>query len=408
MRRWIVLAAFALVGARLFFSCGPDPQREPASAPTQPELGLTETGRTGESFAAWCARLGVTCPPPPAANVPDADDPWTADEWRGVLATLRAVATGATHYTVTRAELDDANLTAAAEAFGLGDGLAKLRERLDASGFDHFDVGDSLKVTADGTNERVAPSGLVVETAEVLDVAVTPADGVAVQGLAVSGPGGAGSAVTGFDVSGTNVLTFGGPAGDVVDAPIKFLFDEAFGMGTDADAGAEAPDYQDMQPGFVPMKNWLVTGTRDLDLRADEIAAAKAHLPRLIRDQAKRQNVDVLLSVLTSLKSTAASRADKLVQAQARRGFVCVVGDSELTFATSFGVQNITQRGDAANVTLYGVKARRLSGLVRPQFALNRLELQPTKIVIYDVPVIGTFTIDMTDPDSAPSTVSCL
>lgn len=392
MSHRIVKLAFALfVPAAALQGCGASSSSSDLDEAAQPEVA---------SFQEWCTAWGLTCPTTPPDNVPSADHPWSAAQWQSAFALVKATASSPGNVRITRAELDDQNLATALQHLGGAEMLAQLKQRLDASKVQSVGVtAGGFSLAASAPADFAAQSGLVVHNDVAVTARVTDAFDVAVTGLDVHGQTDAADALAGFGVTNVNVLDWRGPSTAVAGVPIKFAFQELAGVELGGDAPTAMPGYQQLQPAMMPLKDWITTGQRDVDLRREAFQAYAQHLPRLVDDQQMATALRYILERVKTVQSTAASRRQKLVQGEATGEIRCNAGDqAQIMIQPQFGITSLTRlSATSSQVALYGIKVKPLTGAIRPTITLNRIDFEPTRIVVRDVPIMGTYVIDMSD-----------
>lgn len=394
MRRYVLVGAlFSLCG------CG--------SASFRADSEGLKDGYDDSTFQAWCGEWALACPTTPPANVPDPNAPWSDAQWRNAFAILKAVGETPGTVGVTRAELADRALDQVASRMGIATLLQNLRARLDQSHFDHLTLAHGgVELTSAAATDYQTASGLTVSTATGVAMHVEATDDVILTGVTLGSAAGASERLASWRVTGQNVLSWTGDTRRVNDVPIKFMLDEVTGI----DLGTEdiaMPKYVDLQPVIMQLKNWLTTGTRNLELPRSTFSALATNLPPLLKDQPMAIAVGSILRRLKTLTSTALTRQTKLVQGTATGEIHCRAGSmAEMIITSDFGVESLTTDGTNVAAVLYGIKARPTSGIIRA-FDVRRVSLEPKKIVIRDVPILGTFTLDMTDPDNQDMELDC-
>jgi len=391
MPRFYIFGGFVALQVAVLYGCGAGPRN---AADSRAGRGVAST-----SFSQWCEEWHLTCPTGTPANVPIADHPWSVTQWHDFFGAINGVTTSPSDFAVTRAELDDANLKAVVADFHAEPLFDQIRQRLDASNFQTVTLADgALTATAAQPATFATPAGLQIQNAAQMTLRITSDQGLAVSGLTLGSVAtGASEDVHVAGVTAQNIMQWQGEHVGVDAVPIKFLAQEVAGLDLSGQDFATF-DYADLAPALAPLKTWLTTGQRDIDLEHASFTQIAAALPSIIADQGLAQAFAHAFQHVTSMKSTAASRGAHLVAGVATQEIRCNLGDkATLMIEPQFGVQSLTALGsDGATIHLYGVKAKTAGGILTPTMTLDQIDLTPTKIVIYNIPIVGTYTIDMT------------
>jgi hypothetical protein len=68
---------------------------------------------------------------------------------------------------------------------------------------------------------------------------------------------------------------------------------------------------------------------------------------------------------------------------------------AEVILEANFGLTSVESIDDGVRIDTFGIRVRPARGLVRPWFRLNRMDLIKDAMVIRDVPILKTFTIEV-------------
>lgn len=394
MKRRLIFECLA--GIAILLSCG--------SAPS-----LTKTDDVQSlNFKEWCAAWELTCPDGAPGNVPNPDKPWTASQWHDAMAVFGAFYASPSSVVITKDEAASPDLTIVAHQYGADDLLSGLRARLDSMGFQKAQMsatGVSLEASA---ANYVGSSGLVTHNNAEVEVSVASDFHLDPKGLAI-GPKNptALERINEIFFADTNIVSWTGDNITVSGVPIDFLFEQALGM--KFKMNTSNPKYQDALPAILPMVRWMTTGQRDLDIGEDGFAVLRAHMPSLIDDAEMAKSMTYILQRTTRALSTVATRPQKLMQVTGKSEFECKANNMmNMRFATQFGIKNVVPLGDdGVTMVVYGITASILGESASDRFALSRIDMTPTKMIIYNVPLIGTYTVDMTNPNNQTSKLTC-
>ncbi len=362
------------------------------------------------TFLDWCAAWQLTCPTGPAENVPDPQKPWTVAEWQSALAVYKALLASPSNSKFLRSDLDDADLVNSMKQLKKEKELSLLKARLDGSKFNAFlAYQGKVVVTAQQPSDFQTKSGLIIHNEGTTSIQVSgdreiSTEGVEIRSNAVSSVR---EILKGFSITAPNVLNLKGSTQTITGVPIKFAFTEILGIDFGNQEGA-VPTYKDIVPTIAPLRDWIVKGQRDLDLGPDTFLQLEQNIPVFIPNQNDANMVRSLLKKITRVLSTAESRKTQLIKAEAPQTFSCTAnGKIRLDFEKSFGLQNISKlSAESAMVSIFGIKAKLIVGPIQPNFQLTRIDLEPTKIIVRNVPGIGSYTIDMTN-QSEQSSMTC-
>lgn len=389
----------ALVLLGLLHGCG-----------TSPEPSLSRTkANVLVPYDQWCEGWGLTCPTGDAANVPSQEHPWTKAQWKNAFAAAEAVVGSPSDVRFSRADADDAALKQALDAFGLGDLLVQVKHRIDAAGLDELKFGGgALTFSAQRESSYQAPSGLVVASQRSATLRFDPHGDVAVDGFSLRSQRGVAEPLQGFSVSDVNLMEWrASPSKKYADVPIQFFLDNILGIDLNAIHGDASTST--FLNALAPLKDWLTAGQRDLSLGGPVFPALAANVPALLSDANDRAATKYILEHLTKLESTAAMRGAALARGESSSEIKCRLNNEAIIMVdTHFALTKVERLGDKkARAQLQGVRARPLRGLIRPTIQIATLDVTPDRIIIRDVPVIGTYEIDLNDPDNKDLSVRC-
>lgn len=58
-------------------------------------------------------------------------------------------------------------------------------------------------------------------------------------------------------------------------------------------------------------------------------------------------------------------------------------------------------------VLLSGIRAKPMRGLIRPTIDMREVDIYETSLVIHNIPVLGTYSVDLRDPDNEQLRLRC-
>ena len=364
-------------------------------------------------FEEWCSTWHLTCPAGAPPNVPTQEKPWSRDEWRAFMGSVKALLSSPTWVGLTRAELDDPDFNKVFDIFGLGSSLGSIKTRLDASGLESMTISSGrLSMNARTTGSFRSPSALVVGNERTMSIGVSERREVEMTGFSFANAAGQREGMKSFNFTSTNVLEWkvDGENKRYTDVPIKFLLQELLGIPTGGPGHVR--EFKEYVMAMGPLKSWLTRGQRDLSLDQATFSRLAQEVPVLSGEGAATARY--MLERITSIESTAASRSQghDLIRGQARENLVCQINnEAVLTVESTFGINAVEpieyegQKG--VKVTLYGIKVKPLRGISRPTIKMDRLDIFATRVDIHNIPVIGIYSVDLTDPDNKKLKLKC-
>lgn len=371
----------------------------------------TPQARVIKPFTAWCADWQLTCPTGAAPDMPSEGSPWTPEQWRSLMGAVRALTHDQVDVVVTRQELEDPDLVQAADLVGAGRLFASFKKLISDTGLSDARIGGGkVGLSFTGSGARQGVSGLQVRYEPATSLSVEEDRSIAVSGVAIESGHAARESVTGVAFTGKNIVDWKYPSGSkVIDAPIKFVFDEVVGVDFAVDSDVD-PEYAEIVKALGTLERWIKSGRREVALSRPTFEALEANLPALFDEPRHKNTVKYLFGRLVKLSSHEATRAQRLATGEASASISCALrGRAEITTSRNFSVDSMEPlRSGGVRLRFTGVSARPLRGLIRPTLSMRTLDLEPTKIVIHDVPVLGTYAIRMDDPsDDEPFEVTC-
>lgn len=390
-----------IVGYLGMIGCGADPRLVGADAPESLDGSRLE-------FRSWCENWQLNCPDQEPEDVPIPGAPWSVAQWQAAFRVLSTLSQTSSSIQLTRAELDAEPLNAMASALGLEQDLTHLKDQLSQRHFDELRIhpagvapnsqGETLALTlhASEPSTVTATSGLTVTQADEVALGIDVDQNVQVRGIAIgpqSSP--ATAAIEELTVTETNILRWSGSTTSVDRVPIAFFLRQILAFD-----GQELPaprlSYRDLVPAAYPFIQWLTSGERDIAVPASAFQAVAQQLP-VISPTPYGRGFGSLLGYLAELRSTRTSRAEHLLLARVEQAVVCRFGKLlEIIPDREFGIREVTALSATSfRTSFFGVSVKLPLLPIVPRFRIKQIDFEPTKIVLYDVPVFGRYEYDM-------------
>lgn len=382
-------AVFVPFASLLAIACGAPAGDEEATP--------SATSASVLSFQEWCGQWGLSGCPSNALELSRAEDPWNASQWRAAFGVAQALMQSPSRVTVTRAQMQDANLSSAMRLLGLDSRHKALLDRMDKQEMEALELGGG-KTTLRSKQESDldAPSGLHVHADATLEFSIEGTQ-ARVRGLRLSSRDASlADDVVSFNVNSANAATLSMAKEEVTGVPLAFIRSDVLLFGGAAPKPGKPP--ADRLFAAIPyLKSWLVSGQRDLSLNAGVMDAASRAVAVFGNDASKRQNLQAVLRAVDTLVSRSDTRGRALVQGTLRRGLRCMTSDgkNEINLKSQFGLRDVRALGQGVTLDLYGVSITGKFGPFKRTFEPQRIDVSSSKIVIYNVPVVGSVTIDL-------------
>lgn len=357
-------------------------------------------------FAAWCQAWQIDCPST-VPDVPNSEAPWSAEQWRALFGVFEGIGLSRSQLVLSSTELNDRGLQAVVNALGLGEHFQRIKTRLDDMNFASIEVQPGkrsagsgkiqgrLNIVSTAPSTLVGDSGLTMNQGTNFSLSIAPDRSIALAGLELgSRTTRAVERVQTLAVEEANVLTMNTAKASISGVPMAYIAEEYLHL-EDGQLPEPQLRYGDLIPVGYQFYTWLTTGIRDIDLGSVTMQRLASELPILLPEL--DAGVPTLLKAITSVKSTRATRASQFIKAETRGPVQCQVGDKlEINIEREFGIRTLT-RLDATSfrITVYGIKVKPLNMPIQPNFRLNRIDFEPTRIVIRDVPVLGQYVFEM-------------
>jgi hypothetical protein len=277
--------------------------------------------------------------------------------------------------------------------------LEKLKGHLDSAKFTQAAFGagrlakGALTVEFNGENELQTKSALRVRASS--RVRLEAEDGsLRTAGLSLAdGSGAKSSTLEGLAVTETNLLSWTGSTLAVSGVPIKRFLEDVLGVGLELPSPDTKPDIGATLKVISPIKDWLLKGDRKIVLNDETFRRLADSLPDLAQGD-DQETLAYLLGHLTGLRA-GQTRSGRLIEAKADGQITCNAGNkAQMMLASEFGVRSIDKLSETSvSVTVYGIDARPMMGLIKPLIHLSRIDIEPTRIVVKNVPILGQWAM---------------
>ena len=367
---------------------------------------LLQTAQTDTvAFAAFCHNWGLACPEGTAPNFPDAHAAYTVQQWQALSAIGAAFLNGSGEVTITRDEIEADTLGHVVNELGLAKWYDQLVGRIKTLGWRDGGIGGgAVRASFDAPTVYTGKSGAQYSLADTLQIGVDPQAALKFSGMKVSSANGAESqAVETFSVTAANVGRLALDPLAVDGVPLAFLADETLG-GIDLGGlkGANL-DMQKMARAMRPLFDWINQPGRNVILGEDFFGVARQKVPQWISGETAQNVLYPMTAALTSLAMHLGSTDQELFSiGQLKTAkLVCDMtqGSQKITmkFDSSFGLKSYEPLDDdAVRLELFGIKAT-VSSAMGMTITLGRIDITPEKIVIYNVPIVGTYEMKLAD-----------
>lgn len=350
------------------------------------------------SFAEWCADWGLGCER-------KSDTVVEAEQMKAALAVTEAFLKGPSQLTVSREAMTSADFDAVLQRLRLDAPLRPMMEHLKASGFEAMRVqggrGFAELAFQDALPFQVE-NGAWVEPGASVHVAPGVSGNVTFEGASLADPSRAKRDALGswsFVADGT--MTWSGQQNTVTGIPGDFI------PGLLDIKADEMPDGFETNAllGSLPsLMNVLVMEDHRVQFDRNIWNTVLQHLDTLVEDAALRANVRAFLQTIDQVDAAVIKGSHAAVNGafQGRGRFACESdGRKPVTVGleSQFGIQRV-ERLDSSGVrlTFFGTKVKsKVFGPIAPTITLKRVDVFPDKVIVRDIPILGSYTINLGD-----------
>lgn len=370
-----------------------------------------------EDFSTWCENWGIECPPGPAPAFPEAGKELTVEQWEALSRIVNGFVQSRSRFAMTRSEFEDEELKNIMKALNSLDALEKMTEFLDLFGLESLEKSSLgyVRLNFEDAGRYPAPVGFDLGFDSNITVRFNRAGIIDFRGLRIGELGADLEAMQSVSVAGQNTVDLTTDARKVTNLHMAFVAQHLL-AGIDGILPGTNPDGTKLLSVVVPLVEWFEDRRRALYLKKDffELVAKES---RAFGDasETERTGIGKLLDVLDTVRTGSnSSRGGSLLSVTLSKKFNCVIekeGDPtiKLALSTRFGLKNIQRRSeDVTRITLRGVRVS-AKGV---GFDLKTIDVEPDKIVIRGVPLIGKVEIPMDEEEEnagneAPTVTTC-
>lgn len=401
-----ILATLAACGTASMPQSGLDSQATDDNVPEAALANLT--------FKEWCQQWGLTCPP----STQDDDEGIVAqmspEQWKSTLSLFRALLVERNVLSFVRADLESPQFKEVIRTLGLQKLEADIVQLIDRVGLLKISLPGTGTVSVESKGQGVIAGQSSLAWLFAPQVAIKPG---ATGKLEMSGISFADKSKTRTE----NLASISLPVSpsylwgttnlQISQVPGSFLLNEIV---LDTSALKNVKIEQALK-SVTPLRDWLFAGGRKAHLGSGFFDTAAKEVGVIISNPLLRRILPPLLEKLGSVDiekvaanplATVSLRADgKLTCRLEMEGQPKI----DLTFDKKFGVTNLltTDKG-FARAEFYGVSAKLdVLGPISPGFKLQIIEVEPTRLVIKKVPVIGEVAIPLNGEPTTLKAFAC-
>ena len=368
------------------------------------------------SFDEWCERWGLTCPVKDDDTQFNSVDTFVSEskelrQWRVIANLLEKAVQSGSDFAIEQQELNSAKVRIFMRQLGLGDVHGDILEALSKSGIKKVALEPSGRVrfqareTASGQSGVLrGNSGLNWIFSSSGEFSIGPQSQYLFNGLQFAAANALESDEFGtLGYTDDDKIVWSGQNLAVTNIPDDFLI---------KDVPVRWEKFGDLQEEVLirnisEARNIALANNRNLKLNSRFFDAAASHAGEFTDDPKIQRALKQLLDSfgLFEMRQSTASTALANISLQQAERMGCRIEMSgvpaiEIGLSRHFGIQNIfTNEKKNAQIDLYGINIKVRIGFPI-SFNLKRVDVEPTKIVIKGVPVIGEISIPLPGSDS--------
>ncbi|MEN9528280.1 MAG: hypothetical protein RI932_153, partial [Pseudomonadota bacterium] len=365
------------------------------------------------SFEQWCARWGLICAKSEPKNTDEATGSLVSKDelkWRAIAELTDKAFKSGSNFTIEQQELNSARIRIFMSQLGLGDVHGDVLDVLSKSGLRKLilDPNGQLRfearATLNGQSGTVrGNSGMKWAFANDGEVSIGTAGQYLFKGLEFS-------AATSFESDEFGQLHFNeadktlwsGNTLAVTHIPDGFFI---------KDIPVRWEKFNEVKQDVLvrnatEARNILFTPARVLRLNSAFFDTAAKHSDLFVDDDKIKTAVRQLINAFGLMEMKAPTSSSPLAQVSLQQAgsVMCRIEMSgtpaiEVTLDKRFGVQNVfTNDKSHAQIDLYGINVKARVGFPI-SFNLRRVDIEPTRIVIKGIPVVGEISIPLPGSD---------
>lgn len=386
------------------------------SKPTSIGAGGNEAdffGLEKVSFEQWCTRWGLICPKPePKSFATETQTSLSKDEqkWRAIAELTDKAFKSGSNFTIEQQELNSARIRIFMNQLGWGDVHGDVLDVLNKSGLRKLVLEPTgrlrfeARTTLNGQSGTVrGNSGMKWAFANEGEVSVGALGQYIFKGLEFS-------AATSFESDEFGQLHFNesdktlwsGNALAVTHIPDGFFI---------KDIPVRWEKFNDVKRDVLvrnatEARNIIFSPNRIVRLNSSFFDTAAKHSELFVEDDKIKTAVRQLINAFGQMEMKAPSTSNPLAQVSLQQAgsVVCRIEMSgtpaiDVTLDKLFGIQNVfTNEKRNAQIDLYGINIKARVG-IPISFNLRRVDIEPTRIVIKGIPVVGEISIPLPGSD---------
>ncbi len=412
----IYFSLFSIVSiGALAWSCGrlDNAQKEPKKddgfflAPTLP-------------FQDWCNQWGLNCNIPLDAeenhnsetekksDAPAPKTPWTAEQWKAASHIAHSVLSESINLSVARQDFNHPQFRMIMNDLGVSVSVKNMTDFLDKFGFSQFLIpGDgTLKINHNGTGQILGRSRLQWKLANSTNIAPQENGNIDLAGVTLSSSTQSQAEVLSSTSRYNNSSQAMNLASNTItDVPNSFLTHEA---------RIDLSEFKKMTAeqffrNLGLLRDFLMVPNRTFKLSNAFFSTVASKIPIFIENPIFKTSIPSIFANIASLEIKKANALPMAIGTlKEGKKLKCTIEMEgqpkvDLTLDPSFGLNNSSSTPqNNAKIELFGVTAKAYMGAISPSFKLQLIELEPTRIVIKKVPIIGEVVIP-TGPETPPA-----
>ncbi|MBM3381389.1 MAG: hypothetical protein FJY29_03015 [Betaproteobacteria bacterium] len=365
------------------------------------------------SFEQWCTRWGLICPKPePKSFATETQTSLSKDEqkWRAIAELTDKAFKSGSNFTIEQQELNSARIRIFMNQLGWGDVHGDVLDVLNKSGLRKLVLEPTgqlrfeARTTLNGQSGTVrGNSGMKWAFANEGEVSVGALGQYIFKGLEFS-------AATSFESDEFGQLHFNesdktlwsGNALAVTHIPDGFFI---------KDIPVRWEKFNDVKRDVLvrnatEARNIIFSPNRIVRLNSSFFDTAAKHSELFVEDDKIKTAVRQLINAFGQMEMKAPSTSNPLAQVSLQQAgsVVCRIEMSgtpaiDVTLDKLFGIQNVfTNEKRNAQIDLYGINIKARVG-IPISFNLRRVDIEPTRIVIKGIPVVGEISIPLPGSD---------
>jgi hypothetical protein len=422
------------------FSCARQEERSLQQSPDQSSLQSESVARSESevekiSFSQWCERWGLSCPTKTHVNefesvnlqggqIEASDDEALADSrqlkrWQAISKLVTQFSTSGSQLSIEDTELSNAKTRLLMTQIGLQDVYAELLDLIQRARVRKVFLDSEGKLRFESRLASGAFSGIIRGRSGLKwlfenqgTMAVDAASGqYSFEGLSFAAANGVSSESFRFlsfndaDQShwaGRELTVTHIPAGFIArDLPVRW-------------EKLSEIQREKLLRGTTELRNVLLNSNRNIRLNRSFFDTAARAMPVFINDSKLLPALTTLTDALGGLEIKAPLGNAPIAQVNLEKanGLMCRMEMSgtptmEFYLDKNFGVQNVfTNEKFNAQIDLYGITVKAKAG-ISVSFKLRRVDVEPTRIVVKGVPVVGEVVIPQGKSDKELKKFEC-